>query len=234
MGQNSGLLQTFQRLPKTGPLAPFRKGGDPAFALTLIGFFVQLYVLLAVALRFTSRNTGCLGAVPHSLALIVIADLLAALLDMIAFAVYAQVYDSNVNVVLGSLGPGFGFIVTSACAPPLLLPFSSPCAILWFGPRCPLYRTLWCSPPFPPLSDSLLSFSLPFLHCCAPAWCATVTFVCGDSVSACAGADVTPFPSLPADWVLQLLAVPILICARKEIPKPLPLSSLEDADAAAV
>lgn len=66
-GANVGLVQKFERLPKTGPLNDFRRAGDPTFAFTVAGFFVQFYVLIAVTIRYLGRDDVITAKIPHSL-----------------------------------------------------------------------------------------------------------------------------------------------------------------------
>jgi hypothetical protein len=61
-----GLVATITRLDTEGHAA-LRSAGDAAFAFAFFAFFAQIYVVVAVTLRFLSRNDGFSGRIPHSL-----------------------------------------------------------------------------------------------------------------------------------------------------------------------
>jgi hypothetical protein len=62
-----GLVASVARLSTKDSTEPFRRAGDAAFPWALFAFFSQLYVSLAILLRFLGRNDGCSGRIPHSL-----------------------------------------------------------------------------------------------------------------------------------------------------------------------
>ena len=61
-----GLIETLWRVDRDQQPA-LRKAGDSAFAFAFFAFLAQIYVLIAVTLRFLGRTDSCSGRLPHSL-----------------------------------------------------------------------------------------------------------------------------------------------------------------------